>query len=332
MAISFRRSQARVRVLPAMSLVSLACFCWLHSLDFSTLDTAQIDWKTRHKVQSRPVLSFNNILFVNIRKSGGSEIKAGFRAFTSKRKMINSTLSNRVTASLHTNEESKPKGAIKTVDAYLYNLRHPIDRMLAWYLYEHPASCLNERETPLACKAAKDVTAKPKGDASIFFRKCFPTQDYLPLAFTDRISRKCTKLAQQVIENNVKGPGFRQTPFHYDIRYYANKTIDQHPNKTVLVVRSESIFEDLYDLELKLGGNGTFQAKKNYHDRVASDELTHYYGPLCCVIQKEMFAYRRLLMLSANLDDATKETTIARAANRCGFSSWSEMEQQFQRH
>jgi hypothetical protein len=201
---------------------------------------------------------------------------------------------------------------------------------MSWYLYEHPSSCVNDIETRYACKAAKDVTTNPKGYAARFFQKCFPTQNLLPLAFdsTSNMGQECRNLARKVLKDRVKGPGFKETPFYYDLRYYARKTIDSYPNKTVLVVRSESIFADLQDLERKVGGNGTFPVKETFHDRVASDEFTDYYGPLCFAMHEEMHAYRRLLKLAVNLDEASKEATMANAAQRCGFPSWIEMEEQ----
>lgn len=316
------------KALPAITLVSMLFLSRLHTLDFSIGgNLVSVSSKTNPVLSS----SIDNIMFVNIRKSGGTEIKSGFQCFNKQpRKILNSTLANKIKACIHTRVDTTLEGAlIPTVDAFLYNLRHPLDRMLAWYFYEHPAFCISKQQTQKACQAAQDVARHKEGFASQFFVTCFPSPHNLSVAFTNRMSKKCNKLIHQVIGNKVKGCGFRETPFRYDIRYYTNKTIVQYPNKSVLVVRSQVIFEDLHDLELQLGGNGTFKIKETFHDKVLSDELTRHYGPLCWAMRKELYEYRRLLQLSVNLDPATKEATIASAANRCGFSSWNEMEQEF---
>lgn len=315
---------ASTRLVLSVTLVSLLCLSWLQTLDVSTRGSSDV----RKASQAPLVLSFDNILFVNIRKSGGIEFKSNF-PFGSTKKPNASTLSSVITGRLHT-KESIPKDAIEKADAYLYNLRHPIDRVISWYLREHPSSCLDDIKTRLACETARDITADPRGYAARFFQKCFPTENLLPLAFdsTYNMSQMCRNLARQVLNNEVKGPGFKETPFHYDVRYYANKTIDSHPNKTVLVVRSESILADLLDLERKVGGNGTFKVKESFHDRVTNDELTDCCAPLCFAMREEVRAYRRLLDLAVNIDEASKEATVVSAAQYCGFPSWVEMEEQ----
>jgi hypothetical protein len=214
------------------------------------------------------------------------------------------------------------------VDAYLYNLRHPIDRLLSWYLFEKPSSCISKDTTKKACEAREDVIKHKHGYAAQFYVDCFPSQEYLSYAFTDHMSKHCNMLFGRVI-NNEPGfrAGFREKPFKFDLRYYTNKTIDQYPNKTVLIIRSQIIFQDLQDLEVLMGGNGTFRIKETFHDHLSSDELRRNYGLLCRKMREELYEYRRLIQLAANLDEATKQATIDGAANRCGFSSWKQMEQ-----
>lgn len=215
------------------------------------------------------------------------------------------------------------------MDAYLYNLRHPIDRLLAWYIYERPSSCVSNEETLHACEAAQAVAKHPNGYTWQFFVDCFSSQDYLSLAFISKTSQGCNQLFSKVLANDVHASGFRETPFKYDLRYYTNKMINQYTNKTVPVLRSQNMFKDLHDLEVFMDGNGTFPRKETFHDLVPSDELTRYYGQVCWkgTMHEELYEYRRLIPRAANFNERTKRSTINGAANdRCGFSSWKVME------
>lgn len=147
------------------------------------------------------------------------------------------------------------------------------------------------------------------------------------------MSKSCKRLDQDVLHDKVKGPGFKQAPFHYNLQYYANKTIDLYPEKTVLVLRSESIRDDLHHLEHLVGGNGTFVVHPGYHEAVLQKEefISNDYGPLCRALLPEMQVYHGLLNLAANLDETTKEATVKNAAQRCGFSSWRNMETYYMR-
>ena len=322
------------RIVPVIALVSLLFLSWLHSLDPSIqslrTDTLLKDPMTQHQ---SPELSFSNILFVDVRKSGGKEIKRNFEVVCEnswEECTPDSTLSDKVKGYLHT-KECRPKGAIEAAEAYLYNLRHPIDRIMSWYQFERPDACMNTEETRKACSTAHEIELHPQGETALFFETCFPSKHLLPLAFNDAgdLSHECTELARQVVEGRMDGPGFRQTPFQFDMRYYASKTIDRYPDKNVLVIRSEYVWDDLNDLDLKLGGTGSFHAREGNEEYHTSKDAADYRS-LCCMLQEEMRTYRRLLELAVNIDGKSKETTIMSAAKRCGFSSWDKMVAQCQ--
>jgi hypothetical protein len=194
---------------------------------------------------------------------------------------------------------------------------------------------LKNQETRLACNAAKEVKAYPERETALFFLKCFPTVHFLPLAFNhtgkSTLSRECADLGRRVLEGSVGGRGFKH--ISYNMHYYTNLTIDQFSNKKVLVVRTESLWDDLKDIDLQLGGNGTFGKMEGTKDSHGSEKYKKSndtlsladYRLLCCGLLDEMKIYHHLLELAVNLDEASKETTITSTAKRCGYSSWNEM-------
>ena len=289
------------------------------------------------------MLPFEQILWAHVGKAGGNSFRPVLRAYCeSNKKKIDeecseapdSMLSYLVNGFLH-DADVRPPGAIEEADAYLYNLRHPVDRMISWYYYEHPGSCLHNRETKVACGTAKEIAAKPDGRAARFYKNCFPTQDLLPLAFSPSgrnvLNHSCADLARKAIEGRIDGTGFKH--IWYNINYYTERTIQKYPGKGVLVVRTESLWDDLKDLDLKLGGFGSFGSLEGTKDTHGSEQYHKIndtlpaagYQLLCCAMQEEMHTYRRLLDRAVNLDEAAKIFSTTSAARRCGFSSWNDM-------
>ena len=247
--------------------------------------------------------------------------------------MPESMLADRVTGYLH---DANFFGSVKAADAYLYNLRHPVDRMISWYNYEHPDSCMHNRDTKRACSTARHIENEPDSKAAIFYRQCFPTQEYLPLLALNytgstSLTQSCSDLARKVIKGKLYETGFKH--MYYNMHYYASETLDEYPEKGVLVVRTETLWDDLKNIDRQLGGKGIFgsiEGKKDSHgsekykkiNEPLSDED---YGLLCCSLREEMNVYRQLVELAMNLDEASKKATIANTAKKCGFSSWDEM-------
>ena len=319
---------------------------------------------------SEPILPFKNILWAHVGKAGGkfhvnvdnesvamtsfshilssisqhpgNSFRVILKAYCeSDKKHIDekcskapdNMLSNRIKGFLHDEVVRPKKYAIQEADAYLFNLRHPVDRMISWYHYEHPHSCMHNRATKLACGAAKDIVANPNGITALFYKKCFPKQEILPFAFSKYAGRNktCSRIAREVIQGRIEGKGFKH--IWYNNEYYFNETVGEYPSKGVLVVRTESLWDDLKDLDLKLGGYGSFGSLEGLVDshgsetyRQSNSTFSDYdFGLLCCGMQDEMHIYRRLLERALNLDEAAKSESITAAAQRCGFSSWNEM-------
>lgn len=258
-----------------------------------------------------------------------------FQVFCSDCTVANSTISRLTTGYLHTKGPQPSQAALHEADAFLYNLRHPIDRVVAWHHFEHPYSCVDDNVTFNACRTMEIVDEFPGGLVGQFYIDCFPTPDLLPLAFANNdtlMTPECIKLAHKVFNDETPHVyGFTQTPFKFDLRYFTKVTIDVYPHtKSVLVLRSESLWDDLNDLERQLGGGRTFDSVEDQNMETDMRINGTDYGPVCCKMIDEMRAYRRLLLLSVNLDGPSKEETLATAVEKCQFSSWREMEESCQ--
>ncbi len=326
--------------MPRVALVSIIALIWLHCLDVAS-DSV---FRASENV-SKGAISFENIVFCHVGKAGGNTFRTIFKGYCqADRKRIaeecqhipESSLADRVTGYIH---DDNFHGPVDEADAYMYNLRHPVDRMISWYNYEHPESCMKSlgRQTKRACATRHHIRRHPDAKANVFFNQCFPTQKELP--FIDgnltgsniHLSDNCLLLAKEVINGEHRLKGFKH--MFYNMHHYTKATIDKHPERSVIVIRTESLWQDLKDLDIRLGGNGNFGAIEGTRDSHGSEQYKKSnatfsvtdYGRLCCVIQKEMNIYRRLVELAVNLDEAETEATISRTASKCGFESWNEL-------
>ena len=294
-----------------------------------------------------------------IGKAGGNTLRVLFKAYCESnrhkidpecRNAPDSMLSDQVKGFFHSNFIIPKDGAPEAANAYLFNLRHPVDRMMSWYHYEHPKSCLHNTATRIACHSAIAIKEEPRNETALFFQTCFPNQHDFAGAFnssgTSVLERACIRLAHHVVKGNAGKhygsdgdqikpiQGFKHITFN--MRYYVGRTLAKYPDKDVLVVRTESMWDDLKDLDLKLGGYGIFGQREGYKDSHGSetykqekDSLSgEEYSLLCCALQEDMDVYRQLIMRAVNLDEEDKYATIAKTAERCGFPSWDDMVRQ----
>jgi hypothetical protein len=225
---------------------------------------------------------------------------------------------------------------IADADAFFFNLRHPVERMISWYNYEHPDSCMDDRVTERSCDTAREIEDYPDGRAAIFYRQCFPTQEYLPLLALNytgstNLTESCSDLARKVLRGKIFETGFKH--MFYNMHFYAKQTINKYPDRPILVVRTESLWDDTRDIDVMLGGKGTFggaEGTKDSHGsekyKKGNDQLSKSdYGLLCCALKREMQIYHDLVERAANLPNRVKDSTIANTAEKCGFSTWDEM-------
>jgi hypothetical protein len=189
---------------------------------------------------------------------------------------------------------------------------------------------------PANCRTRNTILDNSDGLASKFFA-CFPQiEDWVRVLRQDYSnSSKCSDLASKIAKGDVpKEEGFSKH-MHYNIRSYANRTVLRYPEKPVFVVRTNHLWEDTKYIDLSLGGNGTFGRKEGSKYTHGSEKTRRSKSllpvedikVLCCVLIDEMDIYRALLVERAvNLEKASAQETWQEAIQRCGASSWTELE------
>lgn len=166
------------------------------------------------------------IVYVHVGKTGGEFIKAQFPIICNIRKnksvqqtcrnkffsdsdtdAVTSLLGSAVKGYIHT-RTIYPRNAIPLATHFLFSIRHPLQRLASWYVYNHPMSCDPRESNSPSCKTKNqileeeeeesDAVTRPSstfaGSTSFkttpgqssssrwlvaFFRDCFPTFDQL---------------------------------------------------------------------------------------------------------------------------------------------------------
>jgi hypothetical protein len=307
--------------------------------------------KTRYQYQNVPVVQ--NMLFIHVGKSGGTSLRSAlkiqcdFMLYARPSKAVGqlclsrlepeSRLSQVVTNFIHVQGFQGPRGVgYEGADSFLFVLRHPVDRAISWYNFVHPTNCKPQKmETP-SCTIKKEIMANPNGRASKFFT-CFPQIEHWVLELQQPYSkaRKCSVFAWKVAGGKVPKRETFAVIMYYNVQSYASQSALLYPEKPVFVIRTEKLWEDAKDLDISLGGNGTFgqiEGSKKTHGSQKfttpreSRLLVEDIKTLCCALIDEMDIYRVLLVLRAvNLGASSAQETWQGAIQRCGASSWTEL-------
>jgi hypothetical protein len=185
-----------------------------------------------------------------------------------------------------------------------------------------------------SCTTEKKITAKPGGMASKFFA-CFPQIDQWVLALRqDSNVSGCSELAWKVAKGDMPRKQGFSALMYYNVRSYASRTTLRYPEKPVFVIRTEHLWKDATDVDLFLGGNGTFgenegskytQGSEAFNTSRKSPLLVEDIKTLCCGLIDEMDIYRELVLRAVNLGKVSAQETWQGAIQRCGASSWEEL-------
>jgi hypothetical protein len=279
------------------------------------------------------------ILFVHVGKAGGETIKNILEMGCKSRKNMqrrreclrtvpDSALSEKVQGYFHcwTIEPRKFHP-----NSYLFNVRHPVDRAISWYRYVHPEHCKNKKKSGSpVCIAKWQLQNNPTGWVGQFFQQCFPQVEDWAMGLHNN-NTLCLKLAKQTFEGDLSE---KEVPLAAHMianyKHYIEKTVRIKKDAQVLVVRTDSLWQDLKDLDIWLGGKGEFgQAEGSavthgsehyHHSQELSEKATTHF---CCALQEELTLYRELIERAENLED--KEQELRNSVQRCGAKSWQKL-------
>ncbi len=232
-----------------------------------------------------------------------------------------------------------PKNSLERATTLLWTLRNPLDRVVSWYHYMNPANCRPlEDYYSTACNTNRSISrisrqnfetndTKKKGSKWVGkFFVCFPTIDQFANALLpgDNVSY-CSQLAWRTITGEAsKSSGH----VYFNYNYYWNETMMKYPNKELWVLRTESLWEDMMQIEEQLTSN---RSVSHSHHFAVKHNVTHGSeghlqrdrlsivgrARLCCALRDEITKYGYILERSTNLDMHEKNRSLFLVLDQC---------------
>eukprot|EP00934_Nitzschia_sp_Nitz4_P007770 Nitzschia sp. Nitz4//scaffold48_size128905//41196//42336//NITZ4_003590-RA/size128905-augustus-gene-0.3-mRNA-1//1//CDS//3329552952//7760//frame0 len=293
--------------------------------------------------------SFENqtLVFVHIGKTGGETIQWRIRLSCELRRgemkrerclaqfknHEESILSKSTVGYLHC-DRLRPKGILSDASMFLVSIRDPIHRIVSWFQYMHPRNCVPERPSG-ACNLKKQ---NPDWGGR-FYENCFPDVNDFIREATARSPTECSALARETILGH--GPEGPTNHLYYNYLHYANRTVKAFPNKPVMIIRQEAMWEDLRRIEQLLGGNPRRPFETEGPIITHGSEKFAYRArldptlipALCCLLEDELTAYVQFVLAATNLEVREKfhtlqeflgpcnATTVKRLRLQCGWTT-----------
>lgn len=137
------------------------------------------------------------------------------------------------------------------------------------------------------------------------------------------------KFDQDIIGVNQKDH-FTMGHITMNYAYYYRRTFRKYPEKDIVVIRTDHLWEDLQNLEYKLGGTASIQGESTGHDSQThgsgkystSEKVTDPKDlqALCCAISSEARIYIELIERAINLSDEEKKESLQAFEKRCNLT------------
>ena len=276
-------------------------------------------------------------------------------------------LSNETVGVIHCNNP-RPAHILKkpesraSITTYLWVVRNPIDRVVSWFNYMNPKNCLVKGikgvDPDAACLLEKSLQRVPHGWGFGFYRVCFQkVEDFawsldpsLPYekggekvfyndtsassVFNTTTNDTCSQLAWLGLRGQAHEG--QSNHLHYNYQYYAKAThlIEEGAGKEILAVRTESLWEDLHEIERYIGGEQDFDSN-DYQD-VDHGSNRHWHKSrlspkgaeiLCCALYQagEIDTYETIINSAKNLDAMARNQTLFSLYSKCGVTTHAEM-------
>ena len=212
------------------------------------------------------------------------------------------------------------------ITTFLFTVRNPILRALSSYNFLH----FNNTDS--------DFAQRRNSWRDFFYQRCFPRQTDLLKAAVDLLYhpddnphnvKECHKRAAIYLRGTGGKPN-RLTNVHlyFNNEYYYNMSLARCPEKEVMVVRQESLQDDLSRLDRAVGGQGTFpQAVKHTRRNIMtathrdSDLTGDETRALCCLLYREVYYYQKIIQRAVNLTPLEKQASIQEMVQFCDIST-----------
>jgi Sulfotransferase family len=301
-----------------------------------------------------------NVGFVHVGKAGGSTVETAFDTMSChqvfrradghvrgpnktelaecyKRKhRDDSPFSDQVALQLHLGNSPRLMPQIKNFTTFMYTVRNPITRMISAFNYLHPNN-------------TKSVYARfMTPNKEIFYRSCFPqVQDlfqavdsiYHPKNFDQTIDYDmnepptdtqsyayCQYLAMAVLQAKTQALFKINVHLFYNYHYYWQYTGQMFPEKEILALRTEHMWQDIIDLDVATGGSGKFVtkgyiARSNPVAKTKRTKATREYQSMCCVLWGELDLFQKIIYRAINLTPQQKLESLQDVWHTCGIES-----------
>mmetsp|Transcript_25422 Transcript_25422/g.37845 ORF Transcript_25422/g.37845 Transcript_25422/m.37845 type:complete len:411 (-) Transcript_25422:87-1319(-) len=306
------------------------------------------------------------ILYLHIGKTGGTTLDQVFRsncewnelnkpplrvkncysALPKKEIPLSSLISQTVHFTVQHRDGDHAMQSIKTaiqrknVTSFLFTLRNPIDRAVSAFNMQHIDNTLR---WPKRYMSEQHLRIN-------FYHDCFQTIEDLAMVlgrrrgnttYVDKVTnetRDCYMLGKQAIRGRA-GHIFQGGPhLFYNYGRYHYETIHAYPEKEVMVVRTEHLWDDIARLNVALGGNKSdiSEEMKRHTATYESEKRPVHSGLsmegkaiLCCYLSGENEIYEDILRRAINLNEDEKRAYLLGGLYAdCGtFKEYKPMEE-----
>ena len=243
--------------------------------------------------------------------------------------------------------KTEERWLLDNTNIFLFTIRDPIDRIISAYNYhrhqleEQVINWEKENNQSIDWAAKKYPKLKMRANVKIpFYRKCFPNGldhfvEVMQYNGTDSVILKCQILGLEVLRNRKRGRAFKGgAHFLHNYRRYASRTIYKRPDKSIAVIRTKHLWDDVISLDKSFGGDGYFKMKGRKYSHgsqgwTGAAKYTAALQPsnakyLCCLIYDEIKVYQHLVLRSFNLNDTEKRETMMETLNQCQIGDTSD--------
>ena len=211
----------------------------------------------------------------------------------------------------------------------MFSTRDPIDRIVSWFQYMHPKNCLADYPSG-ACNLKKGNNSW----GFTFYHQCFPDVNDLFQSIQTPLmvgSTNCSQLALNTVRGY--GPEGASNHMYYNYFYYTNRTTTLNPERDVVIVRKENLWNDMRNIEKLLGGSRSRQFEmegpvvSHGNEKFVYKAIVHpnLIPSMCCAVSDELEIYLKLIAMAKNLDEPDKMHSIQSLLSKCHSQSLHQL-------
>ena len=201
----------------------------------------------------------------------------------------------------------------------LFTVRDPVDRIVSSFNYHFNQVFSGKEPLPRELYDANDTKA-------VLFLDCFPTVQDLALTvdpLNSTASPHCRRMGLNLLAGEV--PNYPCLHFKWNYQKYSS-VVWTNRSKPVAVLRTRRLWEDVANLENKLGG------RRDLFSKVSREKFTHGSEAfflqsgvnrrgafaLCCALFRDIQIYHTLILSAVNLNQMDKLSTLGDLFKHCG--------------